>query len=114
MSAPGNATRIARRIGQLRALVESREGLLENLEVVDREIDRALTELIKSGEGVIENEADVDILLALSPGAQAVSALPQMTGLTADELTGRLARLVRLGVIVAEASEYRLSGADAE
>ena len=111
---PGQASRIVRRLGQFRALIETREGLLEHLDGVDGEIDRAVTELIKSGEGVIENEADVDILLALSPGAQAVEALPELTGLPADELSDRLARLERLGVVRAEGSQYRLSGADAE
>lgn len=111
---PGQASRIARRLRQLRALIETREGLLEHLDVVDGEIDRALTELIKSGEGVIENEADVDILLALSPEEQAVEALPELTGLPADELSARLARLERLGAVRAEGSQYRLSGADAE
>ncbi|MEN6341772.1 MAG: ArsR family transcriptional regulator [Methanospirillum sp.] len=110
---PGQATRIVHRLGQLRSLIETRDGLLEHLDGVDEEIDRALTELIKSGEGVFENEADIDILLALSPGAQAVGALPDLTGLPADELTGRLARLEGLGVIRAEGSQYRLSGDDA-
>ena len=73
-----------------------------------------MTELIKSGEGVFENEADIDILLALSPGAKAVEALPELTGLLTDELTGRLARLERLGVIRTEGTRYRLSGDDAE
>jgi len=111
---PGQASRIAHRLGQLRSLIETRDGLLEHLDGVDEEIDRALTELIKSGEGVFENEADIDILLALSPGAQAVGALPDLTGLPADELNGRLARLEELGVIRAEGSQYRLSGDDAE
>jgi ArsR family transcriptional regulator len=113
--APRRTTsRIVRRLGRLRGLIETREGLLDHLDEVDREINRALTELIKSGEGIIENEADVDILLALSPGAQAVEALPELTGLPADELTDRLARLEDLGVIAVEGSQYRLSGADAE
>ena len=111
---PGQASRIVRRLGQLRSLIETREGLLEHLVAVDLEIDRAVTELIKSGEGVFENEADIDILLALSPGAQAVEALPELTGLPADELSGRLMRLERLGVIRGEGSQYRLSGAAAE
>ena len=110
----GQASLIVRRLGQLRSLIETREGLLEHLVAVDREIDHAVTELIKSGEGVFENEADIDILLALSSGAQAVEALPGMTGLPADELIGRLARLGRLGVVRGEGSQYRLSGADAE
>ncbi len=114
VSPPGRASRIVRWLGQLRSLIETREGLLEHLEGVDREIDRAVTELIKSGEGVFENEADIDILLALSPGAQAVDALPDLTGLAADELTDRLARLERLGVVRAEGSNYRLSDTNAE
>jgi ArsR family transcriptional regulator len=111
---PPQASRIVRWLGQLRALIETRERLLEHLDGVDREIDRALTELIKSGEGIIENEADVDILLALSPRAQSAGALPDLTGLPADELSGRLARLERLGVVRAEGSHYSLSDADAE
>jgi ArsR family transcriptional regulator len=111
---PGQASQIVRRLGQLRSLIETREGLLDHLVAVDREIDRAVTELIKSGEGVFENEADIDILLALSPGAKAVEALPELTGLPADELRDRLARLDRLGVVRADGSQYRLSGADAE
>ncbi len=111
---PHEASRLIRRLGRLRGLIETREALLEHLDGVDCEIDRALTELIKSGEGIIENEADVDILLALSSGAQAVEALPEMTGLPADELPDRLARLELLGVVAVEGSQYRLSGADAE
>jgi ArsR family transcriptional regulator len=111
---PGQTSQILRRLGQLRALIETREGLLDHLDGVDQEIDHVLTELIKSGEGVIENETDVDILLALSQGAMAVGVLPDQTGLPADELTDRLTRLERLGVVTAEGSQYRLSDADAE
>lgn len=114
VAASGQASRIVRRLRQLRALIETREKLLEHLAGVDDEIGDALTELIKSAEGIIEDEADVDILLALSTGAQVVGALPDLTGLPANELTGRLARLERLGVLRAEGSHYRLSGADAE
>jgi ArsR family transcriptional regulator len=114
LAVPGRASVITRRVGQLRSLIETREGLLENLDGVDREIDRAVTELIKSGEGVIENEADVDILLALSPGPQGAGALPGLTGLPAEEVSGRLARLVALGVVGAEGSSLRLRGDDAE
>ncbi len=110
----GQTSRIVRWLGRLRALIETREGLLEHLDGVDVEIDRAVTELIKSGEGVLESEADIDILLALTPGAQAVEALPELTGLPADELTGRLSRLERLGVVTTEGSHYRLSDTNAE
>lgn len=111
---PIGAPRMTRLLGRLRGLIESREKLLEHLDGMDREIDRALIELIKSGEGVIENEADVDILLALSTGGQAFEALPEQTGLPAVELTDRLSRLERMGVIAVEGSQYRLSDADAE
>lgn len=111
---PIGPPRMTRLLGRLRGLIESREKLLEHLDGMDREIDRALIELIKSGEGVIENEADVDILLALSTGGQAFEALPEQTGLPADELIDRLSRLERMGVIAVEGSQYRLSDADAE
>jgi ArsR family transcriptional regulator len=114
LAAPGRASVIARRVGQLRALIETREGLLDHLDGVDHEIDRAVTELIKSGEGIIENEADIDILLALLPGPQEVGDLPGLTGLPAMELNGRLTRLVALGVVGAEGSSFRLRGDDAE
>ncbi|NLX50011.1 MAG: ArsR family transcriptional regulator [Methanospirillum sp.] len=111
---PGRSAMLAQRLGQLRGLIETREQLIEHLDGVDREIDHALTDLIKCGERVIENENDVDILLALSAGAQALGDLSGMTGLTAEELNGRLARLERLGVVRAERNMYCLSGADAE
>lgn len=114
LAPPVGGPRMTRLLCRLRGLIESREGLLEHLDGIDREIDRALIELIKSGEGVIENEADVDILLALSAGDQAFEALPEQTGLPADELTDRLSRLERMGVVTVEGSQYRLSDADAE
>ncbi len=114
LAPPVEAPRMNRLLGRLRGLIESREKFLEHLDGIDREIDRALIKLIKSGEGVIENEADVDILLALSTGGQAFEALPEQTGLPADELTDRLSRLERMGVVAVEGSQYRLSDADAE
>lgn len=114
LALPVGAPRMTRLLGRLRGLIESREEFLQHLDGIDRDIDRALIELIKSGEGVIENEADVDILLALSAGEQAFEALPEQTGLPADELTDRLSRLERMGVVTVEGSQYRLSDADAE
>lgn len=114
LARPDEAPRLIRLIGRLRGLIENREELLELIDGIDREIDRTLIELIKSGEGVIENEADVDILLALCAGGQAFETLPEQTGLLADELTDRLSRLERMGVVAVEGSQYRLSDADAE
>jgi ArsR family transcriptional regulator len=111
---PGQISLVCHRIEQLRNLLDTRDVLIANLDGVDREIERKLTDLLKCGEGIIENETDVDLLLALSAGAPTVEALLGVTGLTIHELTGRLQRLEEKGVVRAEKHQYRLSGADAE
>jgi len=111
---PGRSALMAHRLRQLGRLLETRDGLLANLDAVDREIEQKLTDLIKCSEGVIENETDVDLLLALSFGAPTVEALLDLTGLPVHELNSRLAHLQGMGVVRTEGSQYRLSGSDAE
>ena len=111
---PGRAALMAHRLRQLRQLLETRDGVLANLDAVDREIEQKLTDLIKCSEGVIENETDVDLLLALSLGAPTVEALLELTGLPVHELNSRLAYLQGMGVVRAEGTQYRLCGADAK
>lgn len=111
---PGRTALVVHRLRQLRGLLETREHLLANLEGVDREIEQKLTDLIKCGEGIIESETDVDLLLALSLGAPTVEALLELTGLPVHELNGRLAHLQSMGIVRAEGSQYRLCGADVE
>ena len=80
---------VVHRLRQFRGLLETREHLLANLEGVDREIQQKLTDLIKCGEGIIESETDIDLLLALSLGAPTVEALLELTGLPVPaSLTG--------------------------
>ena len=59
---------LTHRLLQMRRLLETREHLLANLDGIDREIDQKLTDLVKCGEGIIQNETDIDLLLALSFG----------------------------------------------
>ncbi len=110
----GRTALMAHRLRQLRQLLETRDGVLANLDAIDREIEQKLTDLIKCSEGVIETETDVDLLLALSLGAPTVEALLELTGLPVHELNSRLAYLQGMGVVRAEGSQYRLCGADAK
>ncbi|HOT94848.1 MAG TPA: helix-turn-helix domain-containing protein [Methanoregulaceae archaeon] len=111
---PGRMALLTHRLLQMRRLLETREHLLANLDGIDREIDQKLTDLVKCGEGIIQNETDIDLLLALSFGAPTVEALMELTGLPVNELNSRLAHLQSAGVVRAEGSQYRLCGADAE
>ena len=111
---PGRTARMLHHLGQLRQLLDTRDGLLATLDGIDHEIEQRLGDLIKSGEGIIGNETDIDLLLALSGGSPTLEALPDLVGLSSSDVNDRLARLQELGVVRLEGSHYRVRDTDAK
>lgn len=98
----------------LRRLISARENLILNLEQIDRDIDLKIHDMLKYGKDILQNEGDLDLLLALSHYDLTFESLEELTGMSSSELNSTLARLKKHGLVEYQGTTYNLSGIHAE
>ncbi|WP_440950126.1 ArsR family transcriptional regulator [Methanosphaerula subterraneus] len=98
----------------LRRLISARENLILNLEQIDRDIDLKIHDMLKYGKDILQNEGDLDLLLALSHYDLTFESLEELTGMSSSELNSTLARLKKNGLVEYQGTTYNLSGIHAE
>lgn len=98
----------------LRRLINARENLIQTLDQIDRDIDLKINDMLKYGKDMLQDEADLDLLLALSHYDLTFESLEELTGLSSSELNCMLARLKKIGLVENQGTKYNLSGIHAE
>jgi ArsR family transcriptional regulator len=98
----------------LRRLISARENLILNLEQIDRDIDLKIHDMLKYGKDILQNEGDLDLLIALSHYDLTFESLEELTGMSSSELNSTLARLKKNGLVEKQGTTYNLSGIHAE
>lgn len=98
----------------LRRLISARENLILNLEQIDRDIDLKIHDMLKYGKDILQNEGDLDLLLALSHYDLTFESLEELTGMSSSELNSTLARMKKNGLVEYQGTTYNLSGIHAE
>ncbi|ACL17358.1 ArsR/SmtB family transcription factor [Methanosphaerula palustris] len=98
----------------LRRLISARENLILNLEQIDRDIDLKIHDMLKYGKDILQNEGDLDLLIALSHYDLTFESLEELTGMSSSELNSTLARLKKNGLVENQGTTYNLSGIHAE
>lgn len=95
-------------LANLHHLMQMRENILTNLEYLERDIDQKIADLRKYGEGFIEQENEIDILVALSGFELDRNDLAELTDAAEGECDQALDRLVSTGVVEKNGNLYRL------
>jgi ArsR family transcriptional regulator len=98
----------------LRRLISARENLIQTLDQIDRDIDLKINDMLKYGKDILQDEADLDLLLALSHYDLTFESLEELTGMSSSELNSTLARLKKIGLVENQGTKYNLSGIHAE
>lgn len=104
----GRQNSFSRVLANLHNLMQSREKILTNLEYLERDIDQKICDLRKYGEDFIEQEKEIDILVALSGYELNGNDLSELTGIEQEECDRAINRLVNIGVVEKNGGRYRL------
>lgn len=116
ISLQGRSQQVMLRNGlvMLRRLISARENLIQNLEQIDHDIDLKIHDMLKYGKDILQDEADLDLLLALSHYDLTFESLEELTGMSSSDLNSTLARLKKSGLVEHQGTTYNLSGIHAE
>lgn len=116
ISLQGRSQQVMLRNGlvMLRRLISARENLIQNLEQIDHDIDLKIHDMLKYGKDILQDEADLDLLLALSHYDLTFESLEELTGMSSSDLNRTLARLKKNGLVEYQGTTYNLSGIHAE
>lgn len=98
----------------MRRLISARENLIQTLEEIDHDIDLKIHDMLKYGKDILQNEADLDLLLALSHYDLTFESLEELTGMSSSDLNSTLARLKKSGLVEHQGTTYNLRGIHAE
>lgn len=107
-------TMFRRSLVRLKYMVETRDELVQSLEQLDQHIDKQIREIIKGSEGILEDDDEVALIIALAQDDLSLPELENMTGIPEGEIASAIERLKKKGMVRSEGSFYKISGIHAE
>ncbi|MCM2466054.1 ArsR/SmtB family transcription factor [Methanoculleus oceani] len=107
-------TRFTRHLEVFRRMVRARDELLDNLEQLEREIESRFGEVMRMRGGFVNDDGDLEIILALSHADLVFAELEEVSSLSTDELKQRLGNLMHMGVVERINDRYRIRGTHGE
>lgn len=102
--------RFARDLEMFKRMVRVHDELLDNLEQLEREIESKFAEIMRMKGGLISDDKDIEIILALSHADMTLMELKEASGLSTDELKQRLDNLMYTGVVKQTNNRYKIRG----
>ncbi|MDD1710813.1 MAG: ArsR family transcriptional regulator [Methanoregulaceae archaeon] len=112
-SGDGNI-RLRKSLGRLRKLVEAREELTANLSNIEKDIDLQIREIVQQGREVLNDDAGIDLVIALAHCNLTGEELSDLTGQPVQNLASGLAELREKHIVEQEGPTFRLCGINAE
>jgi ArsR family transcriptional regulator len=91
----------------LKRMLGAREKLLDNLEYLDRDIDRKIQELLKFGKGLFLREEEINLLINLLTYDLTFEELEELTSISRQELLQMLNDLTTRGIVERRGEYYR-------
>ena len=107
-------TMFRRSLVRLKYMVETRDELVQSLEQLDQHIDKQIREIIQGSVGILEDDDEVALIIALAQDDLSLPELEDMTGIPEDEIASAIERLKKKGMVRREGSFYKISGIHAE
>jgi ArsR family transcriptional regulator len=107
-------SRLKKSLGQLRKLVEARDELTERLSNTEKDIDIQIREIVQQGREVLDDDAGIDLIIALAHCNLTGDELSELTGQPVQDLAAGLAELREKQIVEQEGPTFRLCGINAE
>jgi len=97
-----------------RRMIRARDDLLTNLEHLERDIESKVSEIMRMGNDILNDERELDIALAISHDALTLAELEEFSGLSPTDLNQTLNNLIRDGIVEQNRTHYMLRGTHGE
>ncbi|ADN37104.1 transcriptional regulator, ArsR family [Methanolacinia petrolearia DSM 11571] len=95
-------------------LLESRDSILSDLEYIERDIDRKISDLKVTGKDILASETEFNLVLALSSCEMTLGDLEEFSGIDLTELSGVLDGLAAKGIVKRTGEYYKVCDIYAE
>ena len=106
--------RLRKELSQLRKLVNAREELTGKLANTEKDIDMQIRAIVQQGGEVLNDDAGIDLIIALAHCNLTGDELAEMTGQPVQNLATGLAELREKKIVEQEGPTFRLCGINAE
>lgn len=100
-------------LATLRKLVDARDEMIENLRTLDKSIDMQIREIVQYGRDLIDNDEEINLLIALAHCDLTKAELSELTGIPESVLAEGLERLTVRHMVEKEGQNFRLCGVHA-
>lgn len=104
------ASRFMNAVIMLRRMVRAREDLLSQLAHLEHDIEVKLNDIVRSGKEVLDDEHELDLLLALSHYDLTPEDLETFSDMSGPELSRAINGLIRKGLVEQKGTHYTLGG----
>ncbi|MBP2144611.1 ArsR family transcriptional regulator [Methanofollis sp. W23] len=94
----------------LARMLRARDRLIADLEVVEREIDIKMNDIVRYSHTLLTNETEMDLVLALARCTLTLRDLEEYTGMDAEPVERMLRDLIIKGIVEQNGNEYMLRG----
>ena len=98
----------------LRRLIHAREGLIGDLEHLERDIEQKIGDLYLHSNGMIRNDTEMDLIVALAQGDLSWEDLQEYSSLSPQGLGKALGGLVERRIVEQREQRFTLRGIHAE
>jgi len=100
-------------LAMLRRMYRAREELIENLEQLERDIDAKIYDAMHQGEEFMDDERDIEVLLALAYYNLTIDEIDSLIELERPEIEQSINRLTKKGIVRKINQEFGISGLNA-
>ena len=101
-------------LANLRRLIHAREGLIADLEHLERDIEQKIGDLYQHCNGMIRNDTEMDLIVALTHSDLSWEDLQEYSSLSPQELGKALGGLVERRIVEQRDQRFTLRGIHAE
>jgi len=105
-----NLLRFRHSLQTLQKLLDVRDDMVRNLKNLDNDIENRIKEIISRGREILDDDASIDISIALAHCPLSADEIHELTGLPRETVCRNLQRLEDRQVVKNEGKIYRLCG----
>lgn len=96
------------KLKDLSKLLETREKILTDLDYIERDINASFSEFVALTKGILESEAEVNVVISLYHVPQNIEDVGDMTGISGHELASIMKRLAARGIVERTGDLYKV------
>lgn len=109
-----NLIRFRHSLHSLQKLLDARDEMVQSLKNLDGDIENRIKEIASRGKEILDDDAGIDISIALAHCPLSTDEIHELTGLPHDQVAGSLKKLKEQRIIHKEGKIFRLCDNHAE